>query len=358
MSFRVLLCSAALAAGLAPSLAEAPALAAEPDAAERTTSAVPADLSERVTALARSFDGDVGIAIKDLRDGWTFEWNGDRRFPQQSVAKLWTATAVLQAIDDGRLRLDDPVTVTRADLSVFNEPLAARLRGGAYQTDLRELLALAIVESDNAANDVLVRRLGGRAVVQAVIDRKGLTGIAAGIQQRELQSRIAGLDWRPEYGGGRRFEAARAQAPAAAREAAMQSYLAAPDDGATPAATVQALQALQAGRLLSRPSTALLLSLMRQSEHGPDRLAGGLEPGWSIAHKTGTGQHLGLLHVGTNDVGVLTAPDGHAYAVAVYIGRSIRPLSWREGLMRNVARAIVAHWKMQTNRMTPPANPG
>jgi beta-lactamase class A len=127
----------------------------------------------------------------------------------------------------------------------------------------------------------------------------------------------------------------------------MRSYLADPDDGAEPAATVQTLEGLWRGRLLSPASTAFLLRLMRESVHGPDRLAGGLPPGWSIAHKTGTGQHLGLLHVGTNDVGVLTAPDGHAYAVAVFIGQTIRPLAWREALMRNVARAVVQHWRVE-----------
>ena len=67
-------------------------------------------------------------------------------------------------------------------------------------------------------------------------------------------------------------------------------------------------------------------------------------PGWTLAHKTGTGQHLGALQVGTNDVGVLTAPDGHAYAAAVFVGASTRPLYIREGLMRQVARAIVEDW--------------
>ena len=51
----------------------------------------------------------------------------------------------------------------------------------------------------------------------------------------------------------------------------------------------------------------------RTHEHthtGPNRLKGGLTPGWTLSHKTGTGQELGGVQAGYNDVGILTAPDG------------------------------------------------
>ena len=42
---------------------------------------------------------------------------------QQSVAKLWVALAVFDAVEKGRMKLDDPVLVTRKDMSVFNQPI-------------------------------------------------------------------------------------------------------------------------------------------------------------------------------------------------------------------------------------------
>ena len=49
---------------------------------------------------------------------------------------------------------------------------------------------------------------------------------------------------------------------------------------------------------------------MSHTHTGPNRLKGGLQPGWTLNHKTGTGQELGGVQAGYNDIGILTAPDG------------------------------------------------
>jgi hypothetical protein len=48
------------------------------------------------------------------------------------------------------------------------------------------------------------------------------------------------------------------------------------------------------------------------------------------------------LATGYNDVGLLTAPDGTVYAVAVLIGASRRPFKERSALIADVARAVIA----------------
>ena len=94
-------------------------------------------------------------------------------------------------------------------------------------------------------------------------------------------------------------------------------------------------------------STARLLSIMGNTKTGPNRLKGGLKPGWSLSHKTGTGQVLGSVQAGYNDIGVLTAPDGRSYAVAVMIKRTSTPLATRMTLMNNVVRAVINQHEMQ-----------
>jgi len=80
---------------------------------------------------------------------------------------------------------------------------------------------------------------------------------------------------------------------------------------------------------------------MGNTKTGPNRLKGGLRPGWSLSHKTGTGQVLGSVQAGYNDIGILTAPDGRSYAVAVMIKRTSTPLGTRMALMNNVVRAVI-----------------
>ena len=113
----------------------------------------------------------------------------------------------------------------------------------------------------------------------------------------------------------------------AAGAQAFERYIDDPVDGATPEGLTMGLARLQRGELLSRASTARLLSIMSQTRTGPQRLTGGLAPGWRIAHKTGTGQVLSGTQAGYNDIGILTSPEGRHYAVAVMIGRTSAPNS-------------------------------
>ena len=66
-------------------------------------------------------------------------------------------------------------------------------------------------------------------------------------------------------------------------------------------------------------------------------------PGWTYLHKTGTGQDLPPRSTGFNDIGIMTAPDGTSYAVAVMIGETTKPIPARWTLMQSVARAVVAN---------------
>ena len=61
-----------------------------------------------------------------------------------------------------------------------------------------------------------------------------------------------------------------------------------------------------------------------------------------FAHKTGTGQDLGSLSTGYNDIGLLVAPNGHRYAVAVMIASTRDPIPVRMRMMGDVTRAVVA----------------
>lgn len=304
--------------------------------------APPRALKARIDELVAGFDGRVGVAVRKVGEPWLLEAGATEPLPQMSVSKLWVAVSVLHAVDEGRMSMSQPVTVRREDLSIFHQPIRRFVGQGAYRTTVEKLLVGAITQSDNAANDVLMREAGGPGAVRAALSAKGMAGVGFADEERILQTGIAGLEWRPEFSFGRAFWTAREEVPDAERRRALEAYLAAPPDGATPAGIVIALDRLKRGELLSEASTAWLLSTMSRTQTGPSRLTAGLRPGWSIAHKTGTGQVLGRLATGYNDVGLLTAPDGESYAVAVMIAETRAPVPDRQDLMVAVAAAVTA----------------
>src|SRR3990167_2206632 len=181
------------------------------------------------------------IGTLDAPDGWSASFNGASHLPQQSVSKLWVAIAVLNAIDRGDFTLSDTVVIHKEDLSVFHQPLRNRVGPGGYRASIAQLLAAEIQHSDNAANDALIRKVGGPWAVQVAIVSKSLGEIRFGPGEKEMQSQAAGLTWKPEYSFGRTFWEDREKLPPEQRRAALEAYLANPPDAASPLDIVDTL---------------------------------------------------------------------------------------------------------------------
>jgi beta-lactamase class A len=302
----------------------------------------PQQFAAQIEALGQGFPGRVGIAVQSVDDGWTADFRGGGLFPQQSVSKLWVAATVMDQIDRGQMHLGDTVNLTRADLTIFHQPIRARIGNGSYTTDIAELLRFAMTQSDNTANDVLFRRVGGQAGVARYLVGNKLDEIAIGPGEKLLQTKAAGLAWDDRFSTGKTFWHVRETVPVGERAKALAAYVASPPDAATPVAIANGLSRIARGELLSRASSAYLITLMHQSKTGPDRLKSGLSNGWSIAHKTGTGQVLGTFATGYNDVGILTGPTGRTYAVVVMIAATRASVKARQALMGAVTRTVIA----------------
>ena len=305
----------------------------------------PAGLENLIQDQWRLFPGRTGVAIMRVDGGeWVLGRRMDELFPQQSVSKTWVALTVLDMVDQGKLRLDQKVRITRDDLAVFYQPIRDQvIANGSIEVSVLNLLEQAIRASDNTANDSLLRTVGGPQAVTSFIVRKNLGAIRFGPGERALQSGIAGLDWKQEYSIGQRFYAARDAVPLASRKAALDRYLNDPIDGASPQAIVRALARLAKGELLSASSTRLMLDIMSRTSSGPNRLKAGVPAGWSFLHKTGTGQVLSPVSTGYNDIGIMTAPDGTRYAVAVMMGSTTASIPQRMTFMQFVSRAVASY---------------
>ena len=315
-----------------------------PSVQPRVLRPAPYQLVDRINRISRGFAGKAGIAVRAVDETWTVEAGGRQYLPQQSVSKLWVAMTILDLRDQGRIRLDDPVTVTTNDLTLFHQPIAAlATRPGGFQTTVGDLLTRALTHSDNTANDKLLWLAGGPLAVRAMIENKRLGPIRFGPGERLLQARTAGLTWDQSWAGTNGFEVARSRLSKEARAAALDAYVANPPDGAEPIAIVDALARLARGEILSETSTRILLTTMSESVTGRARLRAALPAGWQIAHKTGTGQDFDGRNAGFNDVGLLTAPDGRRYALAVMIGDTQRPIRERQELIQSVAAAVAGY---------------
>jgi len=343
IAVRTLVGAAALATGLAvhaPVLFDHDLLG--PPAPERAPPSQRERLEAELQRMGQAFGGRIGIAVFNVDQGWATSFNGEAYLPQQSVAKLWVSVAVLDRVDRGELSLSDRVTIRKEDLSLFHQPIRERVGERGYSTTIGDLMARAITQSDNTANDALVRAVGGPFAVQVTVVSKNLGEIRFGPGERELQTTAAGLTWKPEYSYDRTFWEEREALPPEQRKKALDAYLADPPDSASALDIAETLGRLKRGELLSPASTEHLLGLMSRTSTGSSRLRASLATGWTLRHKTGTGQVNGALATGYNDVGLLTAPDGTSYAVAVLIGASRRPFKERSALIADVGRAVIA----------------
>ncbi len=298
---------------------------------------------EGIRSLWASYPDRAGIAVIRSDGNWVISHRGDEPMPQQSVSKLWVAIAFMDAVDQGRVSLSDPVTVMPSDIVVFSTAMQIKVGSSGYSTTYGELMELQLTKSDNTANDVLMRKAGGAAGIRAMLSAKGLSGIRFGPGENLLQAGTAGLLWSESYRQGKSFQLARSKLSDAARQAAMDRYISDPPDGATPVAIARALLKLKRGELLSANSTQHILRLMAASETGKQRLRAGTPLGWGFAHKTGTGQDFQGRTAGYNDVSIMTAPDGTSYAVVVQIADTTQTVPDRMQFMQGISATVGAN---------------
>ncbi len=298
-----------------------------------------------LAARARPGVLGVGVALIGAIGSWTSD--AGARFPMQSVFKLPLAAAALAEVDTGRLKLAEPITLTDVDLSPAGSPidLAWPTPPAGHRMTLPaiDLIALALQRSDNTAADAIMKRIGGPGAVTAWLRGKSIEDMRIDRYERELQQEVAGMPpFEPAWKDEPAWLAARAQVPAQAREAATAAYLADPRDTTTLPAVLDLLTQLALGELLAPASTRLLLRLMTATHTGPGRLAAGLPPGASLAHKTGSARtDLGLTPA-TNDVGIVTLAGGRRYALACFLAGSTATETQRDRLIADAARLMAS----------------
>lgn len=273
-------------------------------------------LSGELAKMATTAQGRVGVAMTVLETNESVSISAEQRFPMQSVYKFPIGMMTLHLVDQGKLSLEQKIAVSKDDYvrSGQHSPVRDTHPTGATLT-IRELLRYTVSESDGSTSDVLLRLVGGAQAVTSYLRELGVTGIIVADTEKEI-----GRDISVQY-----------------------------RNWATPNAAVLLLRKLQEGKALSATSRALLLKLMTETPTGLHRLKGLLPAGTIVVHKTGTsGTTNGLTHT-TNDIGIVTLPNGQHLIIAVFVSDSRADEKVREGVIAQVARAAWNFWTQPSN---------
>ena len=258
-----------------------------------------------IDALAGTISGRVGAAAMVVETGELVMSHGNERFPMQSIVKLPIAMAVLQRIDAGTLKLSEVIHVRKKDMvPSIHSPIRDLSPNGTNLT-VRELLRAAIVESDGTASDILLI-LAPLASVDQMVHTLGADSMKIVATERAMVA-----DPKVQY-----------------------------KNWSTPLAAVKLLRALQQGRSISAPSRVLLTGWLTETTIGANRIKALLPRGTAVAHKAGTDATRGGLTRATNDIGLVTLPNGQHLAIAVFVRDSKATEAQRDRVIARIARAV------------------
>jgi beta-lactamase class A len=313
--------------------------AATPDPVAAVDEATAAAVRLLEEAQAAS-GGTMGVEAVHLSTGRRLALNGDERFPMASTFKLALALAVLARVDSGTVRLDQPVRIVPSDFRLGPQPLADSVGSRGGTVTVGQMLRSMMVHSDNLATDRLMRLIGGPAAVQAHLRARGIDGIRVDRYEAEVHWQFAGVRTPPPEAEWtlRRFDSITSAVPPTRKDAARAAFYDDPRDTATPAAFARLLTGVAEGEGLSPASHRLLLDAMRASRTGRRRIRAALPEGTVVADRTGT------IGTSTNDVGLMTLPDGSQVAIAVFVKKSTKPTEEVEPAIARAARVVYDHF--------------
>jgi beta-lactamase class A len=269
------------------------------------------ELKAQIEDIARVTSGPVGAAATLIEGGDVVALNGAQHFPMQSVYKVPIGMYVLHQADAGILKLDQKVKVQPKDFLTGRQHSPIRDNNpNGIELSVRDLLRFSVSESDGTACDVLLNLIGGPAQVTKYLRDVGVEDIVVANTEREI-----GQDEEVQY-----------------------------RNWATPESALALLRALYEGRGLSPDSRNLLLEFMTKSPTGPKRIKGMLPEGADVAHKTGSSGTLNGLTKATNDVGLVTLPDGRHLAIAVFVSDTKADETTRDAVIAKISRAAWDCW--------------
>jgi beta-lactamase class A len=264
-------------------------------------------LRAQIAQIAKQAKGGVvGVSILGIESRDTLNFNGNSRLVMHSVMKFPIAMTVLHLVDKGKYKLDQVIKVSKKDWPGNKySPLHVKYPDGG-SIPLSEFLSYMVSLSDNDACDLLLKKIGGPKVVEDYIQSIGVKGIMVNTSEGEMAAA-----WEVQY-----------------------------TNWCKPAEMAHLLDIFYQDKALSKTSNDFLYKIMTETSTGPNRIKGLLPKDVVIAHKTGTSPTNDAgLSPATNDVGIITLPNGKHLAIAIFVCNSTADEATREGVIAKIAKA-------------------
>ena len=269
-------------------------------------------LREQIAGLAKPAKGIVGVSVLGLEDRDTVNYNGNSRMVMHSVLKFPVAMTVLHFVDSGVMTLDKAIHVRKKDLDEKSKTHLSETYPKGGSVTIRELLSDMISYSDNDACDILLDYLSddGPAQVMSYLHSIKIRGVNVETNEQQMDK-----VWELQY----------------------TNWCKSID-------MVKLLDVFYNGKALSPASKDFLYQAMKQTTTGPNRIKGLLPAGTIVAHKTGSsGTNDEGLSPATNDVGIITLPNGKHVAIAIFVCNSTADVATRELVIAKITKAVYDH---------------
>lgn len=265
-------------------------------------------LEQKINSILKNKKATVGVSVLGFENGFTYNKNADKKLPMQSVFKFHIAAAVLNAVDKGKLSLDQKIKLDQSNLLENTwSPLRDQYAGKNAEVPLSEVIEYTVAKSDNNGCDILLRLLGGTQTVQKFMDSKGVKGFQIKYNEEDMHK-----DWNVQY----------------------ENY-------STTKSAVDVLKKFYDGKLLSKKSTDYLMKVLWSTSTGLNKMVEQLPKNTPVARKTGaSGKNDAGLTGAENEIGIITLPNGKHYALAVFVSNSTETDAVNCRMISDISREV------------------
>lgn len=245
--------------------------------------------------IAKNPKIEPGLFFIDLDNDDYVNLKGDVVFSAASTIKIPILVAFFQDVDAGKIRLDEKLTITKEVIGSGAGELQYQKVG--TQITALETAYKMIVISDNTATNMLIQKLGGKAVINQRMRQWGLSNTVINNPLPDLEG----------------------------------------TNTTSPKDLANILAMVNQGQLISLKSRDRMLGIMQETKTRT-LLPQGLEKDAIISHKTGDiGTVLG-------DAGIIDMPNGKRYIGAILAKRPFNDPAART-LIQDISKTVYQHLK-------------